>query len=421
MTVTAYDWSEAEIITKKSTGDAYRQCISLDSNGTIHLVWKDTSDIQDAGSDWDLFYATKPKESFWTEQTLITPDSTQSITCLSIGIDSTNQVHVAWKQQTNLINDTDIYYMKGSVTNGWTDPLLISINSSGICSCPSLYVDAFDTIHLSWADTTPIQDSGSDADLYYVKKPFSQDWSNIELVTPKSTEDAIDPYLIAGLDQKIHLVWYEKDNQGKSTNIYYSMRSVSESWSTPYNVSEGCPGTSSDPTIQIDSDNNVHIVWNDNSVLFDNGNDYDLFYRKKSSNDVWDEIELVTPKSQSNCKWPTMLIHEEAVYVAWSDQTPYNQNDTDFDICFSKKIDTSWVKPEIVSKESKVESNWPRFVIDANNEVHMTWWDRTPSQWVIYYSRGIPTESHTNETSLLSLMSIIVTIATYSYVIKKRK
>jgi hypothetical protein len=344
----------------------------------------------------------------------------QSITCLSLAIDSNNQVHVAWKQQTDFVNDTDIYYMTGSKTQKWTTPLLISTNSSGICSCPSLFVDANDMIHISWADTTPINESGSDADLYYIKKTVSHDWSPIELITPNSTEDAIDPCLIADQDQKVHLVWYEQNPESEQTDIYYSMKSISQSWSTPYLVSEGCQGTSSDPTIQADSHNDIHIVWNDNSVQFNNGNDYDLFYRKKPSNDTWEEIELVTPTSKSNCKWPTMLIHNDKMYVAWSDQTSYIHNDTDFDICFSTRTNGFWTNGEIVSKESKVESNWPRFVIDTNDNVHMTWWDRTPDKWVIYYSTGVPVKPSSNQTSFIQCTSLLILIIASAIFIKKR-
>lgn len=417
----AYDWSDMEIISKESTSDAYRQCIAIDSNDTIHLIWKDNSNIQESGSDWDLYYSTKSKIDTWTSQVLITPNSSYNINCLSIAIDSMNMIHVAWKQQTDLLNDTDIFYMTGSTTKNWSTPMLISTNSSGICSCPSLFIDTTDTVHLIWADTTPMNHSGTDADLYYTKKTLSSNWSLIELVTPNSNGNAIDPFIVTDQSHHVHIVWYEKDNESGNSDIYYSTRSKSEPWSEPYRVSEDCIGTSSDPIIQIDSNNTIHVLWNDNSNLFDNGNDYDLFYRKKPNNGSWNDIELVNPTSHSNCKWPTMLVHENCVYVSWSDQTPYNQKDSDFDICFTKKENLNWSKAEIVSVDSIYESNWPRFVIDKTKKIHITWWDRTPSKWVIYYSESVSSEYLSNESSNLSILFFIIILLICVYFIKIRK
>ena len=422
--VSAYTWTTPEIVSSESMSDAYRTSIVCDNQDGIHVVWKDNSDIINAGDDWDLFYSYKPYQKPWYTQKLITPDSSDSITCLCLAVDSENMLHLAWKQQTKNISDTDIYYMSKAIDEAWSSPLLISVNSTNYCSCPSITVDSDDSVHLIWTDNSPLNNSGSDTDMFYTKKTKQGDWMAIELMSTTSDTNTNDPFIVTDKNNNVHIVWYEQISSQENSDIYYSNRLADNTWSLPILVSENCPGTSFDPTIKLDVNDDIHILWNDDSNIFDNGAEFDIFYRNKPKYEPWNDIELVSAMSHSNCKWPTMEVVNTTIYAAWSDNTPYYKPDSDYDICLtSKNEDDTWNEVEIVSMDSTDESNWPRFVFDKDGQIHMTWWDRTPSKWVVYYSMGTDNNVITNNTPISISITIIgilfITIILYQRKMKR--
>ena len=424
------EWSAATVFSSESSSDAYRQCVAIDKNDVFHVAWKDKSDIQSAGTDWDIFYKNLIKDTGWSPIELVTGTEFNDSICLSMAVDSNQTVHIAWKEQTRfdrVSSDWDIFYTYKTIYNNWSNPTLISLNSDYVCSCPTIAVDEKDTVHLSWADTSPLLGSGTDSDIYYTHKKINKDWNNIELVTDNSDNDTFDPFLTVDTEFNVHIVWYESISPTGKSDIIYKKKALDGEWMENEIVSTNCVDSSLDPSIVVDLKQNIHVVWNDNTHLFDNGADYDIFYRVKDPNNGWLPIELISATSRSNCKWPFIVIDKSnTVYVAWSDQTNYDDNGNDYDIVFTLKQDTKkpWEEIQIVSENSKENSNWPRFAIDSENGIHMTWWDETSTHWAIYYNHGKITNPSSNnrESSFLSITSIIfiVALAVICIMVKKR-
>jgi hypothetical protein len=46
----------AEVISTESTGDSNFPSLAIDSPSNLHVVWHDTSDYANSGTDWDIFY-----------------------------------------------------------------------------------------------------------------------------------------------------------------------------------------------------------------------------------------------------------------------------------------------------------------------------------------------------------------------------
>jgi len=116
------------------------------------------------------------------------------------------------------------------------------------------------------------------------------------------------------------------------------IRKNGENWSDSIRISSNCSGNSVDPTILCDSYNNINIVWNDNTDLFNNGGDYDIFYRTYYQEKGWGSIEIVSLNSQSNCKWPFMYINKtDVIYIAWSDPSLIEGSGSDYDIILTFK------------------------------------------------------------------------------------
>ncbi len=386
------NWSPSTVLSSESNLYSYRGNIVIDSLQTLHFVWKDKSSILNSSSDWDLFYKYKKQNNTWSTTELITPLSINDSNCLSLEIDSNDTLHLAYKDQTDILNagsDWDIFYKSKPFNLNWTQPVLISDLSTEVCTCPSITIDKDDTIHITWADTTDIYNSDKDSDIYYKKKIINQNWTDSELISKNSTNTSIDPDIAVDDYLTVHIVWYEKING--NFEILYTYQLNNHEWSEFEIVSTNCTDVSSDPTIAIDEKNNLHLIWVDKTNLFDNGVDYDIFYRFKPFGKNWETIEVLSINSISKCRWPFMIIDDnDIIHVAWADQTPYDNKQGDHDIVYlSKKADSSsWGSMDLVSTDSKYDSNWPQLIVDGNNTVHMTWWDEKPDEWITYYSYG---------------------------------
>jgi hypothetical protein len=424
-----YNWSEPIKLNSESFRDSYRACVGLDSTNTFHITWKDNSDIIKADADWDIFYKNKQGLN-WSNTTIVTPFSFNDSTCLSMTIDKKDMIHIAWKDDSDILHsgsDWDIFYTyKTNASSTWSQPVLISKNSTGVCSCPSISTDNDGSVHISYADTTYAYDNDSDSDIIYTFKTKNKPWTQPQLVTGNSTKNAIDTCITTDNSGNVHLVWYEMDEANDSSEIMYTLKQTNSTWHKPTRISSSEQGYSVDPWITVDTKNTIHLIWNDNTNLFDNGRDYDIFYRIKNFDQSWSNITLISKDSTSNCKWPTMYIgNSNTVFVAWSDKTGYTDTNNDYDIVYTYTNQThNWPKVQVVTQKSIYNSNWPRFTVDTNGSIHMTWWDRFPDQWVTYYCMGtpVPNEILPEKNTPLQITSVLIlSIIILSILFKKYK
>ena len=49
-------WDEMQVLSDESTAHSYQPRPAIDSEGNIHLVWHDATDILGSGPDYDIFY-----------------------------------------------------------------------------------------------------------------------------------------------------------------------------------------------------------------------------------------------------------------------------------------------------------------------------------------------------------------------------
>lgn len=423
-------WSERYTISNEGDDDAYRARVVCDSQNNFHVVWKEKSDILNAGSDWDLFYRYRSSDGTWSEQSLITSDFDSDAICLSIAIDNIDTLHLAWKDTSNVSHadsDSDIFYCCKPYGSTWSEPVLVSNQSTGECSCPEIVVDNQKTLHLTYADSSYDLDQDPDADIMYTSKPENGSWEKSILVSTSSNINSFGPHIAVDYKKNVHIVWYEKEDQALDFDVYYATKNNnSMNWSNPILLSSTLEGNSVDPWVESDTKNTIHVIWMDNTNLDDLGADYDVFYRYKKVGEMWSPVECISEQSISNCKWLGMAIDtNDTIYAAWSDETNVQNNGNDYDIILSYKTkNDDWSDLILVTNQSDYESNWPRFTIDEKGIIHMTWWDRTPERWITYYQQGRIHESHqkmTNESPLSFFVSTLFLVVAFSFIAKKKK
>ena len=147
-------WSEYEILSDTSTLDSKRPSIALDSEDNIHVVWYDNTDLLGSDSDIDIFYRYYDISlETWSPIELVSTESTLSSYSPVIAIDSSDNVHVAWYDWTDFIGagtDSDVFYKKKNAGGFWTTTEVISTESVFNVVSPSMSLDSNDNVYFSW-------------------------------------------------------------------------------------------------------------------------------------------------------------------------------------------------------------------------------------------------------------------------------
>jgi len=407
------EWSDVEVVSTESTGNAYRAIVGVDSLGTVHVAWKDDSDILGAGSDWDVMYKSKPTMGQWTPTELVSTGSSLTSHCLFLTVDHQDTVHVVWKEDTDAFSsgsDSDIWYAQKPRDGQWSSPEIVSTESVTDSSCPCVAVDSSGRIVIVWADGTNYSGSGDDWDVVVRWKEPDGIWSPIEVVSTESTHNCLKASLALEETGEIHVVWIEEganySGSGDDWDVMYKARGRNGSWNPVEVVSTDSSGDSLNPSfLMIDAEGTLHIAWVDDTNTGGIGGSNNIFYAYKRSLEPWSQSQIVTFDSQESCNWPYLCVDgNNTVYVTWSDATTWDDTGDDYDIVYRKKPkEGEWSEVDVISTGSIHDSHWPSCCVDNDGLFHVTWWDEQESQWTTYYRVNVPEGHHQGESSGLGV------------------
>jgi hypothetical protein len=175
-------WGSVHLVTNdntNNTGSSNSPEIDADPFGRVHIVWEDDSDMDGAGSDFDIFYRSLDSSTGgWGSRRLVTDDNsnnTEDSTEAQIATDLLGNAHIVWKDASDLDgsgnSDFDVFYKKwNSITgdfesrNEITDPIIDTFRSE----CPIIATDSWSNAHVVWIDGA-LDGSGDDTDVFYRK------------------------------------------------------------------------------------------------------------------------------------------------------------------------------------------------------------------------------------------------------------
>ena len=202
-------WSGAELISTESAFDTWVPKIAVDGSKHAHVVWWEV--------DAYIFHKRRNATTGnWTATELVSTESSSYTVEPSITTDLDGNVHVAWRDGTNLDgagSDGDIFYKYWNATTGnWTLTEVVSTESTGTSSKPTIAVDGAGCVHVAWEDYTDYQGAGSDCDIFYKKTAGIPNATVLASIIPNPDDDGI-----------IDLYW----NDLVGATIYYVYRDVS--------------------------------------------------------------------------------------------------------------------------------------------------------------------------------------------------
>lgn len=375
-------WTATEVVSTESSSASSFPSVAVDSGGMVHVAWRDLTDYGASGTDFDIFYKYRDNSGAWSITEVVSMDSTEESRTPSLALDSSGTIHVAWRDDTNYGGsgtDKDIFYKCRDPTGVWSTTEIVSTESTEDSHSPSLDVESDGTVHVAWDDSTNYGGAGSDHDIFYKCRSNAGTWSATEVVSTESTIDSDNPSIAVESDGTVHVAWddlTDYSGSGADFDIFYKYLDTNGIWSSAEVVSTESTQLSLWPSITVDSDKNIHVIWDDWTDYGGAGVDEDIFYKIKTSSG-WSTTEVVSTESTEISYQSSLDVDSSYVHVAWKDSTVYGGSGVDADIFYKYKSAGIWSTTEVVSTESTAHSECPSLDIDTVGAVHVTWGDLT--------------------------------------------
>ncbi len=427
-------WDEVEVLSDESTGYSYQPRPAIDSEGNIHLVWHDVTDILSSGTDFDIFYKRwDVNTETWGATEIVSTESTSDSAGPSIVIDSEDNLHVVWHDETDILGSGtawDIFYKMLNAGSGvWGTTEVVSTESTGEAFDASFGVDRAGNIFVTWEDVTD-DDAEGDKDIYLKRKDGSTGvWGLVEDVSSVSNVASSDPHLVVDSNGDVHIAWIDDFNldADPDTDVFYRILDAdTTSWTPTEILSTVGAFDSNNVFLAVDSVDNIHVAFEDYADYMGSELDKDIFYKyKTAATGVWSPTELASLESAQSSAYLYMAIDEDnCVHLVFVDATDILEAEGDYDILYTHKTSLTgeWSSLQLISTESTSGTIWgyPSIIFDNNGYYHVFWTDQTDingagSDNDIFYKKyvGPPQAPHiysiTPNTSITGNVSLIWT------------
>jgi len=300
---------------------------------------------------------------------------------------------------TMLTNIKDIDRSTNSVTNtndlstmsfgDWPAGVeLVSEFSSGssyisndLSDYSSIAVDKDGGVHVVWEENTDTGCAGDDKDIYYRYRNPNGVWSYYSIVSEaspcQSSASSNNPSIAVDNNGGVHIVWSDESDDlcgsGSDQDIFYQYRHPAGGYGLGIQlVSIQSNSNSILPKIAVDDDGGKYVTW----VEYGGDMDVVLRYCDCAPGEIWDTStkSIISSGSDAKSSRPSIALGG-GVHVVWEEcDSDYGGGDTD--IVYSTSIDNgaTWNDAEVISTESNGNSYSPSIGFSCNN-LHVAWQD----------------------------------------------
>jgi hypothetical protein len=417
--------------------------IAIDYQGILHVVWEDWRNDADemyvslGGSDGlnnaDIYYTNSTDNGMTFGSNIkvnINADSSQQGTP-SIALDNNGTIHVVWSDYRNDAdgffvpsggidgaNNLDIYYANS--TDGGTtwnqgirvnDDLGLANQGTGF---RSIAVDKNDNIHIVWFDLR----NNTQGDIYYANSTDGGLFFNENIKVNDAPNGSWDPSIAIDGNDNIYIVWTDNRNDTTKSDIFFS-RSIDGglSFSPNMKVNDDNLTSIEQRTPSIATGNGIiGIVWSDSR----NSGYESIYYANSTDNgDSFNINRRVDDDYTAPFKArPVLAINDNKIGIAWADK-----RNGEYDIYFANSTDdgNSFSENQQVNDYESINKRqgFPSIAMNNYGRIYIVWSDGRNDNRDIYFSRSnfppqltTPISPPTNSTLTNTTPSLKVTTVT---------
>jgi hypothetical protein len=365
------NWSDIQVISEPIKGLNINDDISSGAsiaveNNNIFVVWHDYTDIDNSGSDGDIFFRCNLSGSGWgpiqiISEPIIGIDSNPYLSGRADIAVENGKIYVVWHDHSDIFNsgrDADIFFICNLTGSNWEDIQIISEPIFGFnihfggAGVPKIVIEN-GKIYIVWTSANNTYNAGLDQDIFFRCNITGSNWEDVQVISePVRNHDnnvGISEVPSISIDNgKIYVAWMDDNNTnnaGTDMDIFLRYNLTGSDWEEIQIISEPIPyqnfniESSSDPIIECEN-NNIYIVWQDQNDTKNSGGDKDIFLRCSFSTDVWQPIQIISEPLNNNnfnafeSKYPDIEIDFDKCYFVWQDQNDTNGAKNDWDIFF---------------------------------------------------------------------------------------
>jgi Tol biopolymer transport system component len=337
------DWSPAVNV---SQGQAFIYAsqkleMVIDNDGNVYVFWTPFRS--------GVTMARRDTNGFWSAPEVISGVDTCGVLVEcgnpKVIADSNGILHAVWDSEGRIL------YSERAINGVWSEPLEIQKPNNG--SNPFMGMDDNGVVHVVW--------TGGYNNLLYVQRSSSGVWStpiefasglffdwgsNYEMDMQVSHDGIVSVAWEKGTDHDLNAL----------SDIFYSQRSVSGTWSIAENISH-LPGSSRLPEILLGSDGIVHIIW-----VGPPGYVYHAF---KPVGGSWSGAQQISNGDGYN-PWyiDTAIDDQGVVHVVWEEN---------YNVLYTCRLTNGWIKPVVISPTYYFSTAPPRIAVDSFGGAHFLW------------------------------------------------
>jgi len=234
---------------------AYGSVIAADSNNNVYMAWTGIND----SSTYFQVWCARSSGSTWEKPVQVSQGAAAEVQAfyMSMAVDGNDKVHLVWQANMGFITSR-IFYAR--YDGSWSSP--VTISTLPYSMYPSIAVDPNNYLHVVW--TSGSNSIYGERKVWYTK--YNGTWQVPIVISTKSELNGYymnNPCIAADSHGNLHVVWDGICNSIPAySQIWYN--NYTTSWSTPIRISNATGMTASTqecPTIAVDSNNRIHVMW----------------------------------------------------------------------------------------------------------------------------------------------------------------
>ncbi len=380
ISATTAEWKDDVRLTN-DPNDSFRPDIAVDSQNNAHVVWVDAID------DGCLCYKKSDGGAWSSDVDLgeFIPEArnNEGGAYPSVAVDDNDNIHVAFVAQRKLDFQFEIFYTAHS-GGSWSTPQRITINSGYSIAWsyqmgPKIATDHRGYVYIFWTGYKNYIDDNRN--VFYTFHN-GNDWSSIQQMT--ADEDGTNyrnPQIAVDSNNYVHVV-YNNLVYGPGGFVDY-MKVYKETSTLEKRISEG---NGAGPTIAIDAQNNLHLAWTD----FRDAEWSEAYYSKldNNGNTLVNDLRLTNSAEHLDTGQSISVDSNGDLHVVW--MHGIEDDKSSLTIYYTKLNSTGSTLIENVSispthHKDDVVSESPHIAIDSQNRLHVIFGDDRDGNTEIYY------------------------------------